>query len=69
MSKFTKALEKIQKEKNNNIRPKKPVSIHDLSELTREKTVSWDHGMATSRNSSPDRRIVTHHFTDSIISI
>ncbi len=72
MSKFTKALEKIQKNKEENIRPAKGNGEPDLgitipSEL-KEASPYWERGIPTIRNSKPDTKIVTYHFPNSLIS-
>lgn len=70
MSKFTKALEKIQEEKEAKFPPlEKTPGLKLPPAGDRPDSVSyWERGIATLKNSAPDNRVVTMRFPDSIVS-
>ncbi len=69
MSKFSKALEKIQqgRDKQNNISEKRNPSF-EIPEGVEESIVSWDRGIPVAKNAKPDTRIVTYHYPTSVLT-
>ncbi len=69
MSKFSKALEKIQqgRDKQNNISEKRNPNF-EIPEGAEESIVSWDHGIPVAKNAKPDTRIVTYHYPTSVLT-
>ena len=69
MSKFTKALERIQKEKEKEKHlPEKQPSDFSVSAELEERSTSWERGVPNFRNAKPDKRIVSYHFPNSLIT-
>lgn len=71
MSKFTKALNKIQKKRRvDEVIPKAPEEItglHIPAEIP-EHRPAWDRGIRQLKNVTPEHEIVTHHFPNSLVS-
>ena len=73
MSKFTKALEKIQEQKNQK-EPKETPSVkqrkpsYSIPKELEERMRFWNGSIPSIQDAKPDRRIVTHHFPNSLIS-
>lgn len=70
MSKFTKALEKIQdtrlgKSESESI---KSFPEHQMGDEISMKEASWERGITVIRNTNPDKRIVKYHFPNSVIA-
>ena len=63
MSKFTKALEKLEKEKEKLNR-----AAHTYSDEIPETVPHWESGILALRNATPDRRVVGYHFPNSLIT-
>ncbi len=70
MSKFTKALEKIQELKQEDIeQSKRPVTSFSMTaESEPPRRQSWIQGVTEVKNTVPEHPIVTHHFSNSLIS-
>ncbi|MDD5218219.1 MAG: CpsD/CapB family tyrosine-protein kinase [Candidatus Omnitrophica bacterium] len=74
MSKFTKALEKIQSTRNNaEAEDAVATAVKDLPDYEMEKEVemrepSWERGVRRIKNTTPDKRIVHYHFPTSVIT-
>ncbi|GEM_PF-570161 len=65
MSKFTKALEKLQQEKE---KANKILTARSYSDEVPESTPHWETGILSLRNATPDRRVVSYHFPNSLIT-
>ncbi len=73
MSKFAKALEKIQEQKDAEqpkvtAPPKPNKSSYSIPKELEERMRFWDGGIRAIRDTKPDSRIVTHHYPNSLIS-
>jgi len=69
MSKFTKALEKIQNDKlENPVSPDKKQSSYGLPKELEEPVRHWDKGVPSVKNAKPETCIVTYHFPNSLIT-
>ncbi len=69
MSKFSKALEKIQKERESKIPEfEKKSPSFEIPEGTQNPPASWDRGIPVVRNAKPDTRIVTYHYPTSTLT-
>lgn len=70
MSKFTKALEKIQELKHDDAeRSKRPATSFSIAaESEPPRRESWMQGVTEIKNTVPEHSIVTHHFSNSLIS-
>lgn len=69
MSKFSKALEKLQKAKEEKEALLEKNTPHfEIPEAADENTASWDRGISVARNAKPDTRIVTYHYPTSILT-
>ncbi len=72
MSKFTKALEKIQEEKDLQqskeavTKPGKP--NYSMPKELEEPVRFWDWNFPSIKNAKPDPRVVTHHYPNSLVS-
>lgn len=67
MSKFTKALEKIQQEKPVYAEdPKSTASSYAIAEASEDKGERWFRGVPQSKSAIPEYHIVTHHFSNSL---
>ncbi|OGW86074.1 MAG: hypothetical protein A3C35_04100 [Omnitrophica bacterium RIFCSPHIGHO2_02_FULL_46_11] len=69
MSKFSKALEKLQQERQEKtaVLEKRNPSF-EIPEGAEEAPVSWGRGIPTIRNAKPDTRIVTYHYPTSVLT-
>ncbi len=69
MSKFSKALEKIQKERESKTPVfEKRAPSFEIPEGTQDPSASWDRGIPINRNAKPDTRIVTYHYPTSTLT-
>ena len=72
MSKFTKALERIQEQKEIRKTPLERTepngALSEKPEKSEERIRYWEDGIATIRNAKPEARIVAHRFPHSLIS-
>lgn len=69
MSKFTKALEKLQEErKSETTLSEKQSPNFAIPESVEGSSVSWERGIQTVRNAKPDTRIVAYHFPSSLLT-
>ncbi len=69
MSKFSKALEKIQKDRESKtavIESRTP--NFEIPESAQENFGSWERGIAVAKNARPDMRIVTYHYPTSVLT-
>lgn len=69
MSKFSKALEKLQKarEEKEGLNEKRGPHF-EIPEGADQNTASWDRGIPVARNAKPDTRIVTYHYPTSLLT-
>ena len=67
MSKFSKALEKIQKERQE-VKAEKRVPNFEIPEGADEFSGNWEHGIPVAKNAKPDSRIVTYHYPTSVLT-
>lgn len=69
MSKFSKALDKIQQERDKQISAaEKRNPTYEIPEGADESTASWDRGIPVAKNAKPDTRIVTYHYPTSVLT-
>ena len=69
MSKFSKALEKLQKEREvKTVLPEKQHPSFEIPEGVQEPAANWERGIPTARNAKPDTRIVTYHYPTSVLT-
>ena len=69
MSKFSKALEKIQKSRESKTAVLEGrVPNFEIPENAEENLGSWDRGIAVAKNARPDMRIVTYHYPTSVLT-
>ncbi len=69
MSKFSKALEKIQQEREKQNAPsEKKNPSYEIPETAEELAASWDRGIPVAKNAKPDTRIVTYHYPTSVLT-
>ncbi len=70
MSKFSKALEKIQQERESKTPPvlEKRAPSFEIPEGAQEPSANWDRGIPVIRNAKPDTRIVTYHYPTSTLT-
>ena len=69
MSKFSKALEKIQQDRDKqNIAAEKKSPNFEIPEGAEESQASWDRGIPVAKNAKPDTRIVTYHYPTSVLT-
>ncbi|MBI1977873.1 MAG: CpsD/CapB family tyrosine-protein kinase [Candidatus Omnitrophica bacterium] len=67
MSKFSKALEKIQKGREPQDSPEKRPASFSVPEQIEDAT-RWDRGIQVARNAKPDVRVVTYHYPTSVLT-
>ena len=68
MSKFSKALEKIQKSRKAEAAlPEKRAANYEIPEGA-EPELNWDRGIPVVRNAKPDVRVVTYHYPTSVLT-
>ena len=69
MSKFSKALEKLQKEREEKTPvPEKRNPSFEIPPGAEDSSASWDRGIPTARNAKPDTRVVTYHYPTSVLT-
>ena len=74
MSKFTKALEKIQQDKQKKEELKEQrvskvkVKSVEIQTAREDQNIRWDRGITEVRNTKPDTRIVTYHFPNCLLA-
>ncbi len=69
MSKFSKALEKIQQDRDiQNNPPEKRNPKFEIPEGTEASAASWKRGIPVAKNAKPDTRIVTYHYPTSVLT-
>ena len=69
MSKYSKALEKIQEERDANaVELKEKAASFEIPETAGDFKASWDRGIPMVRNAKPDHRIVAYHYPTSMLS-
>ena len=68
MSKFSKALDKIQQERDKQSVSEKRNPNFEIPEGANESVASWDRGIPVTKNAKPDTRIVTYHYPTSVLT-
>lgn len=69
MSKFSKALEKIQKDREGKTAViEGRIPNFEIPENAQENVGSWERGIAMAKNARPDTRIVTYHYPTSVLT-
>ncbi|MBI4430630.1 MAG: CpsD/CapB family tyrosine-protein kinase [Candidatus Omnitrophica bacterium] len=68
MSKFTKALEKLQDLKQEETEPGRPLPAFSVPDTEPDRRPSWIQGVSEVKNTVPEHSIVTHHFQNSLIA-
>jgi len=70
MSKFSDALKKIQHHHSDvkTVRQGKPAAFKVAAQEVEDREVSWDAGIRSDKNSTPDSRIVTYNFPNSLVT-
>ena len=68
MSKFSKALEKIQQEREKQSAPMVKKPSFEIPEGAESSGASWDRGIPVAKNAKPDTRIVTYHYPTSVLT-
>ncbi len=71
MSKFTKALEKIQSDKQEKAKEAVKAKTNGFEipqDQEKTKTLNWERGIRQLRHTNPDTRMVTYHFPNGLLA-
>jgi capsular exopolysaccharide synthesis family protein len=69
MSKFSKALEKLQEERESNVATvEKRKPNFEIPNNAEQETAHWERGIPVVKNAKPDTRIVTYHYPTSVLT-